>query len=173
MLAKRSVSNGTQRSVAPVCSFTFASNAADPSHGTATKPRFSAANMPPRPTGRGRGAPAAQPGTPNATPNAAPNAAPPAPEPDHHIYAAPKGKAFIVKAGGLFPPPTGQTIPPARAATLVTRPEHGTVVVRPDGGFTYTPARDYVGVDVFTYKYVGTGPYPPPETQGAATVVIR
>ncbi len=31
-------------------------------------------------------------------------------------------------------------------------PSHGTVVIRPNGTFTYTPATDYFGPDSFTYK---------------------
>ena len=36
--------------------------------------------------------------------------------------------------------------------SLVTAPLHGTVVMNSNGGFTYTPALDYVGLDSFTYK---------------------
>lgn len=41
---------------------------------------------------------------------------------------------------------------PALTAVKVTDPGHGTVVLRPDGGFTYTPADGYAGPDSFTYK---------------------
>lgn len=37
------------------------------------------------------------------------------------------------------------------AAALKAPPSHGTVIVSADGSFTYTPAADYDGVDVFTY----------------------
>ena len=35
--------------------------------------------------------------------------------------------------------------------TKETDPTHGTVVVNPDGSYTYTPAKDYNGTDSFTY----------------------
>ena len=34
---------------------------------------------------------------------------------------------------------------------MVDLPDHGTVAVRPDGSFTYTPAPDFHGEDAFTY----------------------
>lgn len=37
-------------------------------------------------------------------------------------------------------------------ATMVSSPSHGTVVLNPDGSFTYTPAANFSGVDSFTYK---------------------
>src|SRR4029079_7879250 len=37
------------------------------------------------------------------------------------------------------------------AAVLVGGPAHGTVVLSPDGGFTYTPEANYNGTDTFTY----------------------
>ncbi len=36
-------------------------------------------------------------------------------------------------------------------ATLVEPPLHGSLLLRPDGSFTYTPAADYAGPDRFTY----------------------
>lgn len=48
---------------------------------------------------------------------------------------------------------------PSRAgpgdAGLVTAPQHGTVVLAPDGSFTYTPQRDYAGPDSFSYRSFG------------------
>jgi hypothetical protein len=37
-------------------------------------------------------------------------------------------------------------------AMLVTRPTHGTVALREDGGFSYTPDPHFVGRDHFTYQ---------------------
>lgn len=37
-------------------------------------------------------------------------------------------------------------------ASVVTSPAHGTLVLNSDGSFTYTPAKDYNGLDSFTYK---------------------
>jgi len=36
--------------------------------------------------------------------------------------------------------------------TLVTTVSHGTLVLNPNGSFSYTPAGDYYGTDTFTYK---------------------
>ncbi|MCM3629584.1 Ig-like domain-containing protein [Paenibacillus glycanilyticus] len=36
--------------------------------------------------------------------------------------------------------------------TLVTEPEHGTVILNPDGTYTYTPDPNYNGPDSFTFK---------------------
>jgi VCBS repeat-containing protein len=42
-------------------------------------------------------------------------------------------------------------------AVKVSNTTHGTVSLNSNGGFTYTPAENYVGVDTFTYKaYDGT-----------------
>ena len=41
---------------------------------------------------------------------------------------------------------------PTLTAIKVTDPAHGTVTLNSDGGFTYTPASDYIGPDSFTYK---------------------
>lgn len=38
---------------------------------------------------------------------------------------------------------------------LVTGPQHGTLVLGPDGSFTYTPQRDYAGPDSFSYRSFG------------------
>ena len=43
--------------------------------------------------------------------------------------------------------PVGATL----TATKASDPAHGVVVVNSDGGFTYTPAANYNGVDAFTY----------------------
>lgn len=37
-------------------------------------------------------------------------------------------------------------------AALVDGPSHGALAFRADGGFTYTPNRDYHGTDIFTYR---------------------
>lgn len=50
-------------------------------------------------------------------------------------------------AEGLLNNDNGQQI----TVTGYTQPTHGSVVVNPDGSYTYTPAIDYVGSDSFTY----------------------
>lgn len=42
-----------------------------------------------------------------------------------------------------------------KTAVLVSGPSHGTLSLRSDGGFTYTPAGGYVGSDVFRYRPSG------------------
>ena len=53
---------------------------------------------------------------------------------------------------------TGRLLENARGTGLavheVTQPQHGTVVVDPDGTFHYTPAPGYVGEDAFTYTVI-------------------
>ena len=41
--------------------------------------------------------------------------------------------------------------PFAATAELYTAPGHGTLVLAVNGGFVYTPARNFVGTDVFSY----------------------
>src|SRR5207247_1117932 len=40
----------------------------------------------------------------------------------------------------------------ALSAILVTGPAHGVLILHADGGFSYTPAANYNGLDSFTYK---------------------
>ncbi len=44
------------------------------------------------------------------------------------------------------------TLPPGATFAKATDPAHGTVVVNPDGSYTYTPAAGYRGPDSFTYQ---------------------
>jgi VCBS repeat-containing protein len=37
-------------------------------------------------------------------------------------------------------------------ARLVSKPAHGTLILKLDGGFVYTPAAGFVGTDTFTYQ---------------------
>ncbi len=53
--------------------------------------------------------------------------------------------------------------------TAATAPANGTVVVNPDGTYTYTPAPNFNGVDSFTYSLCDGGT---PELCDTATVVI-
>jgi VCBS repeat-containing protein len=46
----------------------------------------------------------------------------------------------------------------ALAYALGTGPAHGTVVVNPDGSYTYTPDANYNGADSFTYTVCDAGP---------------
>ncbi|MHA6780059.1 tandem-95 repeat protein [Pseudonocardia saturnea] len=55
----------------------------------------------------------------------------------------------------------------ALTAASVTGPAHGTVTLRPDGSFAYTPTTGFVGVDTFTYTAAAG-----PGTSAPATVTI-
>ena len=55
--------------------------------------------------------------------------------------------------------------------TSVTGPNHGTVVIHPDGSFTYTPDENYTGLDTFIVAVCDSGA-PLPVLCGQDTVVI-
>ncbi len=67
-------------------------------------------------------------------------------------------------------PPTGvlgnDNGPPGQVLTTtgLTQPTHGTVVLNPDGSFTYTPANGYLGSDSFTYRATATAGVSNPAT---------
>jgi gliding motility-associated-like protein len=55
--------------------------------------------------------------------------------------------------------------------TQVTGPNHGNVVVHPDGSFTYTPNENYYGLDTFIVEICDSG-IPLPELCGQDTIII-
>ena len=120
-------------------------------------PRFSADEMPAMPAGRGGGAGG---GRGNAAPSA-----------DNHIYVAVKNKALIIAAPGLLPAASPQPGAAAsRTAVLDANPTHGTVALKTDGSFVYTPTKDFVGTDSFTYKVTsGTTT----SAAGTITIIVR
>jgi hypothetical protein len=120
-------------------------------------PRFSAADMPAIPAGRGAGA-----GRGGNAP------AGPAPA-DPHVFAAKKDAVLNVAAKSLLPPVAAANAP-ARTVSLATKPAHGTLVLKADGSFTYTPAKGFAGTDTFTYILTTGGVATLP---GTVTVVVR
>jgi len=71
-------------------------------------------------------------------------------------YATLWNKTLNVAAPGVL---AGATDDDSSAVTLTrlravvnTKPLHGTVTVNPDGSFTYTPSKNFVGTDTFTFK---------------------
>jgi hypothetical protein len=115
-------------------------------------PRFSHDQMPEIPAGRGGGAGAGRGG--NVTPSA-----------DSHVFAVAKGKTLTVNTPGLK---RGE---PAMATTVLeTPPAHGTVAIKPDGSFIYTPKSDFTGSDAFTYK-IQRGTIA--TTPGTITLVVK
>jgi hypothetical protein len=129
-------------------------------------PRFSADEMPAMPAGRGGGGGGAGRGG-----NAAPTA-------EHHTYATAKNKALTLAAPGLLGPAAPAAAPVAgaaparvpRTAAIDVNPTHGKVVLKADGSFVYTPNKDYVGTDSFTYKVTsGTATSP----AGTVTITVK
>jgi hypothetical protein len=68
-------------------------------------------------------------------------------------YTTSQNQTLTVSAPGLLTNVVSSA-PAAPTAVLVSGPEHGTVVVNPNGSFTYTPAANYHGLDSFTYQAV-------------------
>ncbi len=122
-------------------------------------PRFAAAEMPAVPPAGGRGG---RGGGAGAAASAGPVAQP-------HVYAAAKGQPLTVAVPGLLgvAPREGET---AMTVTLGTKPAHGTVVLKADGSFVYTPAAGAVGSDSFTYTVKRDGATSEPAT---VTIVVR
>ncbi len=58
---------------------------------------------------------------------------------------------LTVPAPGVLANDGDVETPWALQATLRTPPAYGSLTLRPDGGFTYTPARDFNGRDAFVY----------------------
>jgi hypothetical protein len=65
-------------------------------------------------------------------------------------YVLSLNSALIVAAAGVLANDTDPDADPL-TAVLVTGPLHGTLNLLANGGFTYTPASNYFGVDTFTY----------------------
>ena len=66
-------------------------------------------------------------------------------------YTLTQDTALTVASPGVLANDTdveGSTL----TATRVTAPAHGTVTLNGNGGFVYTPATGYTGVDSFTYQ---------------------
>ncbi|HLN64146.1 MAG TPA: tandem-95 repeat protein, partial [Symbiobacteriaceae bacterium] len=82
-------------------------------------------------------------------------------------YTTQEDTALTVPAPGVLANDTDVDGNPL-TASVVTPPAHGSVVVNPDGSFTYTPTLNYNGPDSFTYRaYDGTA------YSGNATVTLN
>ena len=73
-----------------------------------------------------------------------------------HVYLAPKAAPLTVKAPGLLY--AGRAPAAGATAAIATKPAHGKVVVNADGGFVYTPAAGFAGMDSFTYTAASGAP---------------
>ena len=89
-----------------------------------------------------------------------------APVANNDSYDAPNGILTVPAATGVLADdtdPDGDTL----TAQLVDNPGNGTVILNPDGSFTYTPNASFDGTDSFTYRaFDGT------TTGNIATVTI-
>jgi VCBS repeat-containing protein len=66
-------------------------------------------------------------------------------------YATNEDQPLVITTPGVL---TNDSDPDhdSLTAVLVTGPAHGTLALNANGGFTYTPAANYFGADLFTYK---------------------
>ena len=122
-------------------------------------PRFAATEMPAVPAAGGRGGRA---GGAGAAVSTGPVAQP-------HVYAAAKARPLAVAAPGLLgvAPRAGEA---AMTVALGTKPAHGTLALKADGSFVYTPAAGAAGSDSFTYTVTRDGATSEPAT---VTIVLR
>ena len=72
----------------------------------------------------------------------------------------------VTAANGLLGGATGSGL----TAALATPPTHGTVVVNPDGSYTYTPTPGYTGVDTFTFTVTDSSGQ---TATGTATITVE
>ena len=119
-------------------------------------PRFAPAQMPAVPAAGGRG------GGAGVAAAAGPVAQP-------HVYVAAKARPLTVAAPGLLgvAPREGET---AMKVTLGTKPARGTLVLKTDGSFVYTPKVGAVGNDSFTYTVTRDTATSTPAT---VTIIVR
>ena len=91
-----------------------------------------------------------------------------------HVYVASKGKPLTVKAPGVLPVVTGAaipaTLPEPQTASVATQPAHGTLVMKADGSFVYSPAATFTGTDTFTYTVRSGGGVTAP---GTVSIVVK
>ncbi len=119
-------------------------------------PRFAPAQMPAIPVAGGRGA-------------AAGVAAPAGPVAQPHVYVASKVRPLTVVAPGLLGVAAREGEIPMKV-TLGTKPAHGTLVLKVDGSFVYTPKVGAVGSDSFTYMVTRDTATSPAAT---VTIIVR
>jgi hypothetical protein len=87
------------------------------------------------------------------------------------MYAAQRNKPLTIPAPGLLPAaPQAAPAGTAPTAAVVAQPAHGKVVLNANGGFLYTPNKDYVGADTFTYTVTRSGATSSP---GTVTITVK
>jgi hypothetical protein len=70
------------------------------------------------------------------------------------FYATVMGKTLVINLPGVLINDTDATVGHTLTAQLVTTTANGTLMLAPDGSFTYTPGLGFIGVDTFTYKAI-------------------
>ena len=102
----------------------------------------------------------------NINPKTTPTGANDAPFANDDAFSTTKNIAITASASpNDFEPNIGQTL----AFTSISSPANGTVVMNPNGTFTYTPFTNYVGTDRFKYKVCDNGT---PSLCDTATVYV-
>ncbi|RIK83077.1 MAG: hypothetical protein DCC68_04495 [Planctomycetota bacterium] len=92
-----------------------------------------------------------------------------APQLQSDVYAAVQdGALHVPTVAGVLANDASGSASPVYGASIAAGVQHGTLVLRPDGGFDYTPAPGFVGFDTFTYE--AANPLP---SAGQATVSIH
>ena len=81
-------------------------------------------------------------------PTGGPNTAPVA---NNDAFAVNEDTPLVIAAAGVLGNDTDAETDPL-TATVVTGPTNGTLMLNPDGSFTYTPNANFNGVDSFTYQ---------------------
>lgn len=66
-------------------------------------------------------------------------------------YELMEGETLTVPAPGVLGNDVNP-LPGSMTATGASSPSHGTLAMKPDGSFTYTPEEGFSGIDSFTYK---------------------
>ncbi len=84
-------------------------------------------------------------------------------------YGTSEGVGLTVPANGVLGNDSGAPT----AATLVSSPSHGVVSLAGNGGFTYTPAAGFFGVDSFTYTASAGASVSQPATVGIAVTQLE
>ena len=92
---------------------------------------------------------------------------PNAPCPDQYTTEEDQTKVVSAAQGVLANDPHSDNL----VASLLEAPDHGTVVLNANGGFTYNPDDDFFGTDTFVYTATKL-PGAPPGIGGNATVTI-
>ena len=97
-----------------------------------------------------------------------------APMANADTYAVTAGAVLAVPAGGVLANDTDDDSPAnALTATLAVAPQHGSLVLDANGGFTYTPANNFTGTDTFTYYALDVTPLSSANVPAVVTIDVN